>query len=318
MPKTLLLADGSVTIQRVVELTFAHEDVRVVAVSDGHRTIKWLDGERPDVVLVDVDLGEVDGYGVIQHLKKSPRLRTVPVLMLAGAFEPVDQDRARAAGCDGIIVKPFEPQHLVARVKELLSAAVGVGASVGARDPKPAPASYSGPADSPSLAILRAGATGRTREDDARQSRLESVPTRQEPGPTAFLRSTPGESMKAAAPEKLELPTRPVWDMSAHTPVQPVAPPPLPAAAPVVAAQAAPAKVSLASAFSALLAAEQSHQPAAPTPQPAVAVVSDASIEDAVRRVLARMTDDLVRRIVVDTAERLIREEIQKIKDIPE
>ena len=83
----------------------------------------------------------MDGYGVISHLKKSPRLRTVPVLMLAGAFEPVDEDRARAAGCDGIIVKPFEPQHLVARVKELLSAAVGVGASVGAREAKAAPAS---------------------------------------------------------------------------------------------------------------------------------------------------------------------------------
>jgi DNA-binding response OmpR family regulator len=317
MPKTLLLADGSVTIQRVVELTFAHEDIRVVAVSDGHRTMKWLEGERPDVVLVDVDLSEVDGYGVISHLKKSPRLRTVPVLMLAGAFEPVDQDRARAAGCDGIIVKPFEPQHLVARVKELLNAAVGVGASVGARESKPA-ASYTGPADSPSLAILRAGATGRTREDDLRTARLEPVPSRQESGPTAFLRSTPAEPMKPAAQEKLEMPTRPVWDMGAHTQVQPVAPQPLPAPAPVVAAHAAPAKVSLASAFSALLAAEQSQAPAAPAPQQAVAVVSDASIEDAVRRVLARMTDDLVRRIVVDTAERLIREEIQKIKDLPE
>src|SRR5262245_21677343 len=320
MPKTLLLADGSVTIQRVVELTFAHEDVRVVAVSDGHRTIKWLEGERPDIVLVDVDLSEVDGYGVISHLKKSPRLRTVPVLLLAGAFEPVDQDRARAAGCDGIIVKPFEPQHLVARVRELLTgpvgAGVGVGASASAREAKAAPA-YTGPADSPSLAILRAGATGRTRDEETRMPRLEPVPSRPDPGPSAFLRATPAEAMKPASQEKLEMPTRPVWDMG-HPAVQ-AAPSPLPAPAPVVAAQGAPAKVSLASAFSALLAAEQSHAPSAPPPpQQAVAVVSDASIEDAVRRVLARMTDDLVRRIVVDTAERLIREEIQKIKDIPD
>ena len=78
-----------------------------------------------------------------------------------------------------------------------------------------------------------------------------------------------------------------------------------------------PAKVSLVNAFSALLAAEQSSQPAAQA-QAVAPVLSDATVEDAVRRVLARMTDDLVRRIVVETAERLIKEEIEKIKEMPE
>jgi hypothetical protein len=72
--------------------------------------------------------------------------------------------------------------------------------------------------------------------------------------------------------------------------------------------------VSLASAFTALLAAEQSSQPA---PAPASAL-SEATVEDAVRRVLVRMTDELVRRIVLETAERLIKEEIAKIKATPE
>jgi hypothetical protein len=68
--------------------------------------------------------------------------------------------------------------------------------------------------------------------------------------------------------------------------------------------------VTLANAFTALLAAEQSAHPAGAP----LGGVSEASIEDAVRRVLVRMTDDLVRRIVLDTAERLIREEIERIK----
>ena len=72
-------------------------------------------------------------------------------------------------------------------------------------------------------------------------------------------------------------------------------------------------KVTLANAFTALLAAEQSMPPAA-----GPVALTEASIEDAVRRVLVRMTDDLVRRIVVDTAERLIREEIERIKANPE
>jgi hypothetical protein len=72
--------------------------------------------------------------------------------------------------------------------------------------------------------------------------------------------------------------------------------------------------VTLANAFTALLAAEQSAAPAAS----AVPAISEASIEDAVRRVLVRMTDELVRRIVLDTAERLIREEIERIKANPD
>jgi CheY-like chemotaxis protein len=321
MAKTLLLADGSVTIQRVVELTFAHEDIRVVAVSDGPRTVKWLEGDRPDIVLVDVDLPEMDGYAVVQHMKKSPRLRHTPVLLLAGAFEPVDQEKARAVGCDGIVVKPFEPAHVVTRVKELLAdavgvgAPVGVGASVGAQPKRDTP-NYTGPANSPSLAILRAGTSSGTEQAEATVSKLDSVSSRQEPGTiagTAFLRAAPGEGGQGPAPERLELPTRPVWDGaghgSAYTPQTIHSAPPQPAA---------PAKVSLASAFSALLAAEQSHP--APPPPPAAAVpvaISDASVEEAVRRVLVRMTDDLVRRIVVDTAERMIREEIEKIKANP-
>jgi CheY-like chemotaxis protein len=315
MPKTLLLADGSVTIQRVVELTFAHEDIRVVAVSDGPRTVKWLDGERPDIVLVDVDLPEMDGYAVVQHMKKSPRLRNTPVLLLAGAFEPVDQERARTIGCDGIIVKPFEPAHVVTRVKELLAESVAVGAPVGAQPKRESP-NFTGPANSPALAILRAGTMSRTEQAEAKVSKLDSVSPRQEPaiGGTAFLRAAPGEG--GAAPERLELSTRPVWDGaqgSAYTAQTIHSVPPQPAPPP------APAKVSLASAFSALLAAEQSQPvPAAPPPTAVPVAISDASVEEAVRRVLVRMTDDLVRRIVVDTAERLIREEIEKIKANPE
>ena len=92
MSRTLLLADGSITIQRVIELTFAHEDVRVMSVGDGRRAMQVLETEQPDVVLLDVDLPEMDGYALAAHIRRVPRLKDVPVLLLAGAFEPVDQD----------------------------------------------------------------------------------------------------------------------------------------------------------------------------------------------------------------------------------
>jgi CheY-like chemotaxis protein len=300
MSKTLLLADGSITIQRVIELSFAHEDVRVMAVGDGRRAIQLLESEQPDIVLADVDLPETDGYALVAHIRRVPRLKDVPVLLLAGAFEPIDQERARSVGSDGVIMKPFEPQVIVTRVRELI--------------------------DQRHKTTRAAEAPG-----PARAAAPEPPPPADPPKPAkpegAFLRVAPREQPPASeAPpvlETLELPTRPVWDASTAAPPAGTAPPasmpfpsapPVPQAPPPVPAAPPPPKVTLASAFTALLAAEQSAQPAG---APAAAL-TEATVEDAVRRVLVRMTDDLVRRIVLDTAERLIREEIEKIKANPD
>ena len=118
---TLLLADDSITIQRVIELTFADEQVRVIAAADGQQAIQRIDQDRPDIVLADVGMPKVDGYGVATYVKKTPALQHIPVLLLTGAFAPIDESRARATGCDGVLVKPFEPEKLIERVKELLA-----------------------------------------------------------------------------------------------------------------------------------------------------------------------------------------------------
>ena len=121
MPHTLLLADDSVTIQRVIELTFADEDVVVVAVSDGDQAIARIEASPPDIVLADIGMPGKNGYEVAQYIRQSPHLAHIPVVLLTGAFEPVDEERAAAAGCDGVLAKPFEPQLVIGRVKELLS-----------------------------------------------------------------------------------------------------------------------------------------------------------------------------------------------------
>src|SRR5262245_43877925 len=121
MSKKLLLADDSVTIQRVIELTFADEDVAVTAVGDGRQAIDRLRTDRPDIVLADVGMPERDGYEVAAFIKNDPQLAHIPVILLTGAFEPLDETRARSVGCDGVLVKPFEPQMVINRVKELLN-----------------------------------------------------------------------------------------------------------------------------------------------------------------------------------------------------
>ena len=130
MPHTLLLADDSVTIQRVIELTFADEDIRVVSVGDGQQAIDRIRAEPPDIVLADTGMPERDGYEVAAFIKADPDLASIPVVLLTGAFEPVDGDRAKQAACDAVLVKPLEPQVVIKRVRGLLADAAAPAAPV--------------------------------------------------------------------------------------------------------------------------------------------------------------------------------------------
>lgn len=118
MPRTILLADDSVTIRKVVELTFLDTGFRVVAVGTGREALDLLGELRPDVVLADVVMPGPSGYEVCRAVKSSPH--PVPVLLLAGTFEPFDADEARACGADGHLTKPFDSRTLVERVDALL------------------------------------------------------------------------------------------------------------------------------------------------------------------------------------------------------
>jgi CheY-like chemotaxis protein len=120
MSYTLLLADDSVTTHRVMELTFAGQGVRVLSVADGEQALERLRSMRPDILLAEVALPRVDGYQLADYVRRTPALAGVPVLLLTGAFDVVDEQRVRECGAVGTIVKPFEPQVVIKRVKELL------------------------------------------------------------------------------------------------------------------------------------------------------------------------------------------------------
>jgi CheY-like chemotaxis protein len=152
MGKKILLADDSITIQKVIELTFSDEDFEVVTVGNGRLAVERVLEIRPDIVLCDIIMPEKDGYEVCDFIKRHPQLSNVPVLLLTGAFEPFDQERAARVQCDGFLAKPFEPETLIAKVKDLLQKAAARGSSVtGARmavqvpAPAPAPAPASPP-----------------------------------------------------------------------------------------------------------------------------------------------------------------------------
>ena len=121
MPKTLLLADDSVVIQKLVALSFANEEIDLITVYNGDEALQKVRESVPDLVLADVVMPGKNGYEVCEAIKGDPQLRHIPVLLLTGTFEAFDEERARQVGSDGRITKPFEAQALVARVNELLT-----------------------------------------------------------------------------------------------------------------------------------------------------------------------------------------------------
>src|SRR5206468_7234002 len=120
MPKRILLADDSITIQKVVELTFSDGDYEVTAVNNGTKAIQKLSDMRPDIILSDIIMPEKNGYEVCEFVKSHPEYRNIPVVLLTGTFEPFDPDRADKAGCDAVVTKPFESQSLIHKVEELI------------------------------------------------------------------------------------------------------------------------------------------------------------------------------------------------------
>jgi len=135
MSRRILLADDSVTIQKVIELTFMDEDFEVSAVSNGDEAVRLLPGLQPEFVIADVHMPGANGYEVCRRSKAL--YPQVPVLLLVGTFEPFDEGQSRSAGADAFLKKPFDSQELLQKVQALLAES---GQSASAAPPAPAPA----------------------------------------------------------------------------------------------------------------------------------------------------------------------------------
>ncbi|MFP5378186.1 MAG: response regulator [Vicinamibacteria bacterium] len=375
---TLLLADDSVTIQRVIELTFADEDVQVIAVGDGKQAIDRVQSERPDIVLADIGMPKRTGYDVAQFVKTQPALAGIPVLLLTGAFEAVDDARVRDCGADGVLVKPFEPTIVISRVKELLglrppkapaatarlitSPETPVARPVASPAPPAPPVLRPGSWDDlrqetglgPETASVEVAASGDDYFDsldaafdnlDARLSNPDGEISQRQRG--AAPSSGPARPAPPAAESVFEVADE--WFGTEAAPPSPVAPAPV--APPVVEARRAPEAVPLAVPPPPAPPVRVEAPAAAPAPVMPVAYAAPPSVADAfavflaaeeagsfgpsakvevtdelVDRVAARVAEKLamgemsaeVRAIVTDAAERLVREEIRRIRGAAE
>ena len=123
MPVKILLADKSITIQKVVEMLFSGREYEVSCASDGETALNEAGRMLPDVVLADVDLPRIDGYSFSARLKQVPALAQTPVILMLSRDDVFDEAKARQSGIVDNIAKPFESQELIGKVRKAVSAA---------------------------------------------------------------------------------------------------------------------------------------------------------------------------------------------------
>jgi CheY-like chemotaxis protein len=155
----ILVADDSVTMRRILELTFQGEDASVTAVENGDAALRKASEMTPDLVFADLSLQGMDGYALATAIKSQPGLERTAVVVMASQKHPYDEEKGRAAGVDDHIIKPFDTQSVIERVKQVLGkprVAPGRGAAAAAPAAQPSvgrPAAGGAPVGSKTIAF---------------------------------------------------------------------------------------------------------------------------------------------------------------------
>ena len=182
----ILVADDNSNIQKMVGLALKDQGIDVVAVGNGEAAVRKIADVRPDLVLADVFMPVRNGYEVCQFVKMDSSLSHIPVILLVGAFDPLDEQEAQRVGADGVLKKPFiPPDPLISMVKSALQRA-GVSHGNSAGNSAEVEAQKAADMLTPSVSLPNATATPLHPEhpnngNAADQSFVEEVTARPEP-----------------------------------------------------------------------------------------------------------------------------------------
>ena len=197
---TIYFIDDSATMREVIKIAFRKESIHVIACHDAASALTLFAESKPDAVITDVIMPDKDGYEVCRFVKQNPELRATPVILMSGVVNRQVAEKAMEAGADELMRKPFQPQELVTRVKNLLN-------------PKPAVAETNGsaredyPASAPSASLSNLFAPP-MQHDTRFEERRTVVPTpRPASVPTSASPSalSPAPSSAASAAPSAEL-----------------------------------------------------------------------------------------------------------------
>src|SRR6266446_7412985 len=149
----ILVADDNSNIQKMVGLALKDQGIDVVAVGNGEAAVRKISDVRPDLVLADVFMPVRNGYEVCQYVKRDASLSHIPVILLVGAFDPLDEQEAQRVGADGVLKKPFvPPDPLISMVKSALQRA-SAARTTGVTEKAAAPVMAGGASSAPTVNV---------------------------------------------------------------------------------------------------------------------------------------------------------------------
>jgi two-component system, cell cycle response regulator DivK len=118
MGKKILVVEDQEDNRRIVRDLLAHAGYEVIEVEDGQQALRAAATHRPDVILMDIQLPLLDGYEATRLIKADPNLKHIPIIVVTSYALSGDETKARAAGCDAYVAKPFSPKALLAKIRE--------------------------------------------------------------------------------------------------------------------------------------------------------------------------------------------------------
>jgi len=142
---TVYFIDDSATMREVIKIAFRRESINVITCADAASALAQFGESAPDAVITDVIMPDKDGYEVCQLIKQNPDLQKTPVILMSGVVNRTVAEKAIAVQADELIRKPFQPQELITRIKNLLN-------------PKPAPVGTASTKDSAAAQAARPAA----------------------------------------------------------------------------------------------------------------------------------------------------------------
>jgi len=120
--KVILNVEDNEANRKIVRYLFTSKGYKVIEAMDGEEGVRMAEQERPDIILMDVQLPKMDGYEATRRIKANPALREIPIIAVTSFALSGDNVKAMEAGCDDYIAKPFKPRNLLEKVEKLLGA----------------------------------------------------------------------------------------------------------------------------------------------------------------------------------------------------
>ena len=120
MTKRILIVEDTEDNRQILRDLLTAAGYDLLEAVDGEQGVAMARAEKPDLILMDIQLPQIDGYEATRRIKADPALRHIPIIAVTSYALSGDEEKTRAAGCDAYIAKPFSPRQLLAKVRELL------------------------------------------------------------------------------------------------------------------------------------------------------------------------------------------------------